>query len=61
MRIDSCRNCGTKLEVIKTCHNCNQPQYFESKSCDSFIDEQIHNHENFASQSFLHHNGVNGN
>ena len=49
MRIDSCRKCGTTLQVMKFCSNCKQPLHFECNNCIVFIDDPIHQHENFIS------------
>lgn len=42
MRIDSCRKCGTELEMYKICSVCDQPIQFHCRKCDLETDEQIH-------------------
>jgi hypothetical protein len=42
MRIDSCRKCGTKLEVNKKCTVCKEANQFFCHSCNHVADEQIH-------------------
>ncbi len=61
MRIDSCRKCGQELQVMILCSNCDQPLHFECSNCNVFVDNPIHNHGYFTSQSFLQHFGVNVN
>ncbi len=61
MKIDSCRNCGEKLQVIQLCIHCDQPLHFECNNCSAFVDNPIHQHESLTSQSFLQYVGVNGN
>jgi len=61
MKIDSCRNCGEKLQVIQLCSHCDQPLHFECSNCNTFVDDPIHQHEYLTSQSFLQYIGVNAN
>ena len=42
MRIDSCRKCGTGLEVNKKCDVCRKPNQFFCHNCSDVTDEQIH-------------------
>ena len=42
MRIDSCRKCGTELEVEKKCDICRDAIQFFCHSCGNIADEQIH-------------------
>ena len=42
MRIDSCRKCGTELEVNKRCDVCGEASQFFCHSCSHVTDEQIH-------------------
>lgn len=42
MRIDSCRNCGKLLSVLKYCKICTQPIQFRCKYCTKYVDDQIH-------------------
>ncbi len=49
MRIDSCRNCGDELLVVKLCPDCRQPLHFECEKCIKFVDDPIHSHlKNFV-------------
>jgi len=45
MRIDSCRNCGSKLKVVELCHECDQPLHFQCEHCRKFVEDPIHQHE----------------
>ena len=42
MRIDSCRKCGTELEVNKRCDVCREANQFFCHSCSHVTDKQIH-------------------
>ncbi|MDH3677881.1 MAG: hypothetical protein OEQ12_06220 [Nitrosopumilus sp.] len=42
MKTDSCRKCGTKLEVNKTCQICKEANQFFCHSCGNTTEEQIH-------------------
>ena len=42
MRIDSCRKCGTELEVQKKCDVCRDTIQFFCRNCGNTADEQIH-------------------
>ena len=42
MRIDSCRKCGTELEVEKKCDVCRDAIQFFCHNCGNIVDEQIH-------------------
>lgn len=42
MRIDSCRNCGNALSVIKYCKVCDQPIQFRCNKCYKFADDPVH-------------------
>ncbi len=42
MKIDSCRKCGTELEVEKKCKVCNDEIQFFCHKCGNVTDEQIH-------------------
>ncbi|KEQ56518.1 hypothetical protein AAA799E16_01710 [Marine Group I thaumarchaeote SCGC AAA799-E16] len=42
MRTDSCRKCGTGLEIKQTCSVCKKPIKFECRECKRESDEQIH-------------------
>ncbi len=44
MRIDSCRNCGSELKVIKLCMDCSQPLHYQCEHCRSFVIDSIHLH-----------------
>jgi len=46
MRIDSCRNCGKQLTVVKLCEDCDQPLHYLCVHCRHFIDDPIHLHGN---------------
>jgi len=47
MRIDSCRKCGLELQVMQLCSSCDQPLHFECSNCIMFVNDPIHQHENF--------------
>ncbi len=49
MRVDSCRKCGEELQVMHLCSYCVQPLHFECNTCNSFVDDPIHSHQNFCS------------
>ena len=53
MRIDSCRKCGQELQVTTLCSNCDQPLHFECNNCTVFVDDPIHQHENFTQLGVL--------
>ena len=42
MRFDSCKKCGTELEINKTCNVCQQPNQFFCHNCGNVTEEQIH-------------------
>jgi len=42
MRINSCRKCGTELEINKKCNVCREIVQFSCHTCDHITDEQIH-------------------
>ena len=42
MKQDSCRTCGTELEVKKTCNVCFQANQFFCHNCGYESEEQIH-------------------
>ena len=42
MRLESCRKCGTELEIRQNCSVCKKPIKFECKNCKIELDEQIH-------------------
>ena len=42
MRLDSCRKCGTELEVEKKCDVCRDAIQFFCHHCGHVTDEQIH-------------------
>ncbi|WP_148680125.1 hypothetical protein [Nitrosopumilus maritimus] len=42
MRVESCRKCGTELEIRQNCSVCKEPKKFECKNCKVETDEQIH-------------------
>jgi len=42
MRIESCRNCGNTISVLKYCGVCNQPIQLRCKNCLKFVDDPIH-------------------
>ena len=42
MRFDSCRKCGTELEVNKKCNACREANQFFCHNCSHVTDEQIH-------------------
>ncbi len=44
MRIDSCRNCGNKVQVTKLCQICIQPRVFQCSHCSHYVYDQIHSH-----------------
>ncbi len=48
MRVDSCRNCGSELKVIKLCGECDQPLHYQCENCRHFVDDPIHHHGNFV-------------
>ena len=52
MRVDSCRKCGEELQVMKLCSNCDQPLHFKCKNCNAFVEDPIHQHENFLQLLF---------
>jgi len=41
-RNDSCRVCGTEIQPLHFCSDCNQPYQFQCAKCKLHIDEQIH-------------------
>ncbi len=47
MCIDSCRKCGLELQVMQLCSSCDQPLHFECSNCIMFVNDPIHQHENF--------------
>lgn len=42
MKIESCRACGTELEVKKKCDICSQANQFFCHNCGYEGEEQIH-------------------
>lgn len=42
MRIDSCRNCGNTISVLKYCQVCKQPKQLRCDSCLKYVDDPIH-------------------
>ena len=42
MKIESCRTCGTELEVKKKCDICSQANQFFCNNCGYEGEEQIH-------------------
>jgi hypothetical protein len=42
MKVESCRKCGTELEIKQSCSFCISPIQFHCKSCDIDTDIQIH-------------------
>ena len=42
MRIDCCRNCGEKLQVLELCQVCKQPVRLQCGECLHFADDPIH-------------------
>ncbi len=52
MKIDSCRNCGIELQVMRLCSHCDQPLHFECNNCNAFVDDPIHQHENLSQSLF---------
>ena len=42
MRFDSCRKCGTELEIEKKCGVCKEANQFFCHGCSHVTDEQIH-------------------
>ena len=42
MKMDSCRNCGEKLEIEKKCSTCNEPITFQCVQCNFLTVEQLH-------------------
>ena len=42
MRIDSCRKCGTELQINKKCDVCKNVNQFYCDNCEHITDEQIH-------------------
>ena len=42
MKQDSCRHCGTGLEVKKTCNVCTQANQFFCHNCGYESEEQTH-------------------
>ena len=42
MRLDSCRRCGTELEINKRCNACSKPNQFFCHRCGHVTNEQIH-------------------
>ena len=42
MRFDSCRKCGTELEINNKCEVCREANQFFCHSCSHVSDEQIH-------------------
>jgi len=42
MRIDSCRKCGTELEINKKYDICRDAIQFFCHNCGNITDEQIH-------------------
>lgn len=41
---ESCRNCGSALESIKTCSTCNEIRLWQCKKCHN-SEEYIHLHD----------------
>lgn len=41
---ESCRNCGSALESIKTCSSCNEIMLWECNKCHNY-EEYIHSHD----------------
>jgi len=39
MRIDSCRNCGNTISVLKYCEIWKQPR---CENCSKYVDDPIH-------------------
>ena len=42
MRIESCRKCGTELEVNTKCNVCKEAIQFFCHNCSHVTDKQIH-------------------
>ena len=42
MKIESCRKCGTELEIKQNCSYCSSPTQFHCKKCDIDTEMQIH-------------------
>ncbi len=41
MRIESCRNCGNTISVLKYCKVCKQPNQLKCKNCSKYVDDPI--------------------
>ena len=50
MRVDSCRKCGTGLEVSKKCDVCKEATQFYCHNCSNVSDKHIHAKCDLASQ-----------
>lgn len=42
MRIDSCRKCGSDLEISQNCSICSEGIKFSCKNCHAHTDERFH-------------------
>jgi len=42
MRIQSCRNCGNAISVLKYCEVCKQPKQLRCENCSKYVDDPIH-------------------
>jgi len=42
MRIESCRNCGNTISVLKYCEVCKQPIQLRCENCSKFVDDPFH-------------------
>lgn len=42
MRIESCRNCGNTISVLKYCNVCKQPKQLRCETCSKYVDDPIH-------------------
>ena len=42
MRVDSCRKCGTELDLKQKCSVCQNSIMLQCKNCHIETDEQIH-------------------
>jgi len=54
MRIDSCRQCGTFLDIKQKCSICAKPIKFVCKNCHAETDEQIHSLCKIANMNYKH-------
>jgi len=41
-RLDSCRSCGSDLEVKTVCAICDQPEQVRCASCYHYVDDPVH-------------------